>query len=163
MLVDLCLDLVASEFVDLTDLGSARDGLAERHIQKSEFSADRGLDGQIVLSSAYHLHVKAHILKTLLHLTDLHASVEAVLSGTLLYKFQSSCSEFIVLLCCKILFAGNQLFLVESLVLLVFPAQPLHLDLKLEFILLYAQSLLLHGDHGVAEKVLLFCQFSLGI
>ena len=88
VLVDLRLDLVAAQVVDLAYLRAGGNRLAEHGVEQSEFAVNRGLDVEVVLAAAYHLHVHAHVLQALLHLLDLHAAVEAVLEFAVAHEVQ---------------------------------------------------------------------------
>ena len=135
MFIYLGLNLIAVKIIDLADFHSGRDGLPEDHVQKSEFTVNRRLDGKIVLAAADHEHILAHIVQALLHLLNFHAPVEAVLLRPLLDKLEFPCGKLVVLPGRQIFLPGNQLVLIQGLVLPIFAPQSRHLCLELELVL----------------------------
>ena len=112
---------------------------------------------------ADHQHILAHILQALLHLEYLDAAVEAVLFSPVDDQLELACRELIVFLRGQVFLAGNELFPIQGLVLLVFPLVLCHLCLELELVLLEGEFLLLHRNQGVAQDVLLLCKLGLGV
>ena len=135
MFIYLGLNLVTVEIIDLPDLRPGRNGLAQHHIQKTEFPVNRSLDGQIVFPPADHKHILAHIVQALLHLVNLHGPVQTVLLRPVLDQLQLARSQFIILLGSQIILTCNQLLLIQRLVLQIFTSKPVDIRLELELVL----------------------------
>ena len=163
MLVYLGFHLVGSDGVDLADLGSAGYALSKDHVKESELSVDGSLHDEVVLAAADHRHIDQHVFKAFLHPVDLGAAVEAVLTGALAYEFIFLRSQVIVFFRLEIVFLGDQLVLIKGFLLFVGTLVTLNLGAIFKHVLAYVQFLLFHLDLGVAEDVLLFCQFGFGV
>ena len=163
MLVDLCLNLVTVEVVDLPDARACAHRLAEDDIQETQFAVDGRLDGEVVLALADHHHVDPHVGEALAHLCDFHRAVEAVLLGAVLHQLQAAARQLVILLCLQEVLAGDEAVFKEGFLRLVGASVTLHLHLQLQFLLLDAQLLLLHLNHGVAQDVLLLGEVGLGV
>ena len=146
----------------MPNLRACRHRLAEDDIQETQLTVDGCLDGEVVLASADHHHVGAHVVEALAHLRDFHRAVEAVLLGAVLHQLQTAVGEFVILLRFQEFLAGNEAVVKQGILCLVGAAVALHVHLQLQFLLFDAQLLLFHLNHGVAQDVLLLGEVGLG-
>ena len=79
MFINLHLDLMRTHIADLTNLCASSDALAEYSIEDAELAINRGLDGEVVLAPADHLHVELHVFETFAHPFYLSKTEKAVL------------------------------------------------------------------------------------
>ena len=77
--VYLSLDFVAVEVVNLADGRAGDDVLPQHHVEKAYLAVDGGFDVEVLLATAYHGHVEAHIAQVVAQLLQFLAAVEAVL------------------------------------------------------------------------------------
>lgn len=162
-LVDLCLDLVVRQVVDLPDLLPRGDRLPEHDVQQADFAVDRRLDVEVADALADELHVALHVVEVLLHLLDLHRTVERILHLPLDVQLAFLFGQFVVLLRLQPLLAGDQGVPVKLLVLLPGPLLARHVEIQLRLVLPQREFLLLHRDQRIAQDVLLFGQLGLAV
>ena len=96
-----------------------------------------------------------------MHLGNLYAAVETVLTFAVGDELKLVFGELIVLGGLEILFLCNQFLLIKSLVLFVGTACATNLYLERKLLLTDAELLLFHGNHCVAQDVFLLGEFGL--
>ena len=163
MLVDHRLDLVVGKVVDLADHLSRRNVLAEDDIQQSQLAVDLRAHVEVLLALVDQDDVAAHVGEADLHLLHLYGARDGVLSQPLDDEVELLRRQFVILFCLQEILAGDQLFLIEFLLLVVGTAGTGHLHVELRFLELVVELVLLHRHLRVAEEVLLLGQLRLGV
>ncbi len=163
VLIHLCLYLIVAQVVHHTYLLSCRHALSQFHIQQTHLAGDGAADIELLFTLAHQLHIFLHRRKVICHLLHLRAAQLGILLQSLVHQGVLLHGEVVVFLCLEIFLLGIELFLVQSLLVLVGAALGHHVLREGEFLVAVGELVLLHGNLCVAEHILFLRQFALGI
>ena len=163
MLVDHRLDLIVGKVVDLADHLSRRNVLAEDDIQQAQLAVDLRAHVEVLLALVDQDDVAPHVGEAHLHLFHLDGARDGILAQPLDDEVELLRGQLVILFCLQEILAGDQLFLIEFLLLVVGTAGTGHLHVELRLLELVVELVLLHRHLRVAEEVLLLGQLRLGV
>ncbi len=163
VLVHLCLYLIVAQVVNDAYLLSCRDALPQFYIEQTYLAGDGAADIELLLALAHQLHVLLHRREVVCHLLHLRAAQLGILLQSLTNQLVLLHGEVVVFFCLEIFLTGIELFLVQCLLVLVGAPLGHHVLREGEFLVAVVELVLLHGNLRIAEHVLLFGEFALGI